>query len=150
MATCTGRGCMMLRGRSECICLDSCCCDTLHQISSVLPICCCNCYRCTCTHTHINTSQFPLFLSLSTSPLPFFLPPSLPSFHRANRSWQKLYVVLQDSQLFFYTDHKVVKEQPGGKPLVVFPLLQASVSQYNKEKKRNVFQVQSALLNFQH
>jgi len=38
----------------------------------------------------------------------------------------------------------VVKEQPGGKPLVVFPLLQASVSQYNKEKKRNVFQVSSS------
>ena len=50
--------------------------------------------------------------------------------------------MLQDYQLLFYLDHKVAKEVPGAKPQATFPLLQATVCPYSKEKKaKHVFQV---------
>ena len=89
--------------------------------------------------TFTNCLSLSLFTPFLLSPSP--PPQSTPRTCRVKGSWQKLYVILQESQLFFYTDHKAAKEQPGAKPLSVFPLLQAVVSPYNKEKKKFVFQV---------
>ena len=117
-ATWQGKSCMILRGNGE-----------FFFSSRLVTL---GCFVFTITNC-LSLSLFTPFL-LSPSP-----PQSTPRTCRVKGSWQKLYVILQESQLFFYTDHKAAKEQPGVKPLSVFPLLQAVVSPYNKEKY--VFQV---------